>query len=277
MLEVVGRGLENVVCVLKSPLETGVLANEKRELKRDRDELDAMPKEFRRTTKGVTDWGFCCGTVKDTWEAIQDHRFIAGIFHNSQPDHWAVFVFDREAKVLVIWDSYKDGAEDRFLADCAYWREYLMTIGQPFTFQAVAVPVAWRSDGHSCGLISIWQLFVSLRGWVGARVSEFEPCQYLQLDSLPTDPVDWHKQTPIRFTNTPGIKEAKRLLLNIAINELGSNSFKVNIRPGVTDLSRIVDSSQLCAESVCKKTLELEKAADGFQVDADVAFSQFGG
>jgi hypothetical protein len=281
MLELLRRGLENVVCVLECCLVTGKLAMNPARLSREVAEADAMPPGYQRASEGVKGWGFWKMRVDRAWEAIKDHRFIAGIFHFSGPQHWAAFVFDREAKVLVIWDSLQVGAEGRFRVACAYWREYLTTIGQPFTFQAVAVPVVWQQDGYSCGPISIWQLFMSMRGWAGARVSEFKPCQPLQLDSAPTKPVDWYKQIPIRFTDTPRRDKMQRMLFDIAINELGSDDFRVKIHhdtAGGTPTSEvIINSIGISAKSVRKRVNEFTALEDGILVPMDEAFSQFGG
>jgi hypothetical protein len=175
MLEMAGRGLEGVVCMIPCCLDVGTLAKENDCTNRLVAEKDAMPKAFRRSTKGVAGWGFWSGRADKVWEAIKDHRFISGILHFPDPEHWVAFAFDREAKVFVMWDSFRDGTEKRFLAGCAYWREYLMTLGLPFDFQAVAVPMARQPDGVSCGPISLWQLFVSMRGWVGMRLSDMKP------------------------------------------------------------------------------------------------------
>lgn len=114
-------------------------------------------------------------------------RFFAGLILHERYKHWTSFVFDRVAGHYYHFDSYVFDRKVRLQQAVLLWRETLANIGQPFDFTFYQLPITPQLGGWECGLICIYELFLTLRGLVGVSASQartIHPYEQVYIDGL---------------------------------------------------------------------------------------------
>nr|CEG05031.1 unnamed protein product [Fusarium clavum] len=129
-------------------------------------------------------------------------RFFVGIIAHGNNSHWTSFIWDRVAGDLYHFDTYAVGLEQRMHNVAHMWREFLAEHGWPFSFNMIQPPITEQPDAISCGPLSVWMLFRTLRGLVGLTGDEVKGIQGTQII-----PLEGQKLTPanklpvLRFTD----------------------------------------------------------------------------
>lgn len=232
VLPLIERGLENIVCMLPNELYLGEIATDEEPPTRATHPPGMMPSSFEYSTVGNETWGGYHENSAQAWEMIRDRRFIAGLLYE-EGKHWMSFMFDRKVKVFIVWDTLEKNSESRFKRACIIWREYMTTLGFPFNFQAIAVPVKYQRDHYSCGFLSIFNLFLAVRGWVGTPIRSIRKVdKSISLDGKIKTGCPWYHETPIMFNNSLEANKkgsCENLLAKIVLNEIGCESFTLTM------------------------------------------------
>ncbi|KAM6506427.1 hypothetical protein FSOLCH5_013408 [Fusarium solani] len=114
--------------------------------------------------------------------AMHGKRFLVGIIHFHSIPHFTTFIFDRARAHFYHFDTLGDqpyvtpGADQVGRMRCAVlaMRETLMWAGQPFFFDFFGVPVSEQPRGWECGILSVFCLFLTLRGLVGNQYDDVD-------------------------------------------------------------------------------------------------------
>ena len=115
-----------------------------------------------------------CGmdfTQEYQWKDVRNRRFIASMinFGPDKGDHWASYIFDRLNNIFLYFDSLVNGRDDRFRASTLAFRQQISKNGFPYNFRAICMPIQNQLEGWECGYISVFMLFVTLKGWGDRR------------------------------------------------------------------------------------------------------------
>lgn len=143
-------------------------------------------------------------TPLDFRHAMHGRRFLAGIIHFQSVPHFTTYIFDRARAHFYHFDTLGDlpyttpGADQAGRMRCAVlaMREALMWAGQPFYFDFFSVPVSQQPSSWECGILSVFCLFLTLRGLVGNQC---------------TDLVDMYRPKPVTIEGHDHINSVIRL------------------------------------------------------------------
>lgn len=235
LMSILGQGLEDVVTCLPREIEVGRVSRDP--INNPLMPIGVYPPDMTMTTARPTNWGsYRNKTALQAREMLSNRPLIAGMIHWNQ--HWGSFVFDRQQGVLFVFDPMDERSEPRFHAVCAYWREYLTTLGFPYDFLAIEWPGKTQPNAWMCGYASVAALFGMLRSRQGKRMSEYShKAQPVSLDTIqPVTVIDRERAKEIRsrflqsnvvsynVMDIP-VNNLRKFVMIVALNEIGCMKF----------------------------------------------------
>lgn len=185
LLPVLSYGLEDMICLARRELiiyDAAVKPNSHFGMSQGRPFHGKSPYLAGYHDKVSCDAKLGFSTPLEFRRAMHGKRFLVGIIHFYSIPHFTTFIFDRARAHFYHFDTLGDqpyatpGADQVGRMRCAVlaMRETLMWAGQPFFFDFFGVPVSEQPRGWECGILSVFCLFLTLRGLVGNQYDDVD-------------------------------------------------------------------------------------------------------
>ncbi|KFA79248.1 hypothetical protein S40288_10715 [Stachybotrys chartarum IBT 40288] len=126
-------------------------------------------------------------------------RFYVSFIHWGK--HWTSFIWDRYRKSFYHFDSWKRGEKARLNGAVQMWRQQLRLAGFPTSFDYVQVPITYQPGEWQCGYLSLYCIWMTLRGLVGITVEELKQSDgdftHVPARDVPIDQPSTGKKIPL--------------------------------------------------------------------------------
>ncbi|CAH0050390.1 unnamed protein product [Clonostachys solani] len=180
-----------------------------------------------------------------TWFNMAGRRFLVGAiqFYDGQNNsgvHWSTIIFDRQTATLYYIDTLVPLREERFKAACFSVRSFWFHQGLPFSFTAICLNLAHHERPGSSGVLSIFTLWIMIRGLVGCDLRSMDELEALPVHPFPPIHRSYFNSTlgllapTWHLWNNPEISlsHARAILAAICCNELGIRNNKIRLVGG---------------------------------------------
>ncbi|VUC27713.1 unnamed protein product [Clonostachys rosea] len=173
------------------------------------------------------------------WFNMAGRRLLVGAIefyegNNNKGINWATIIFDRQTATLYYIDTSTSGRDERFKAACCSVKAFWTHQGYPYAFNAYCLNLPPQDKLASSGVLSLFTLWIMIRGLVGSDLRSLDLTQVLPVDATLCDntlrlPIaTWHYWSDTEVS----IRQARGMLTAICCNELGIRKTKILRRTG---------------------------------------------